>query len=95
MIAAARKRLAKSLSIRTRIASALITAVLATAGTPSAAAEATAEERAACTPDVFRLCASEIPNVSRIVSCMQRQRSKLSPACAAVFKPHTAERAAR
>ena len=48
---------------------------------------ATAEERAACTPDVFRLCSSEIPNVERIVACMKRERPKLSPTCARVFRP--------
>ena len=53
--------------------------------TPSFAA--TAEERAACTPDVFRLCSSDIPNVDRIVACMKRERPKLSPACAKVFNP--------
>ena len=30
-----------------------------------ALAQGTAEERQACTPDVFRLCSSEIPNVDR------------------------------
>lgn len=49
-----------------------------------------AEERAACTPDVFRLCSSEIPNVDRIVACMKRERSKLSSACRAVFRPEQA-----
>ena len=58
---------------------------------------ATAEERAACTPDVFRLCSSEIPNVTRIIACMKRERPKLSPACAAFFNaragaPQTATR---
>ena len=46
-----------------------------------------AEERAACTPDVFRLCSSEIPNVDRIVACMKREKTRLSPACRAVFHP--------
>lgn len=66
---------------------------------PSAAqgVTATAEERAACTPDVFRLCSSEIPNVTRIIACMKRERPKLSPACAAFFNaragaPQTATR---
>jgi hypothetical protein len=57
--------------------------------TPSLAV-GTAEERAACTPDVFRLCSSEIPNVDRIVACMKRERSKLSSACRAVFHPEQA-----
>jgi hypothetical protein len=45
----------------------------------------TAEQRAACTPDVFRLCASEIPNVDNIVACMKAKKPSLSPACRAVF----------
>ena len=44
----------------------------------------TAEQRAACTPDVFRLCASEIPNVNGIIACMKAKKSSLSPACRAV-----------
>ena len=50
----------------------------------------TAEQRAACTPDVFRLCSSEIPNVDRIVACMKRERAQLSTACRAVFRPEQA-----
>jgi len=49
-----------------------------------------AEERAACTPDVFRLCSSEIPNVDRIVACMKREKPRLSAACRAVFSPEQA-----
>jgi len=49
-----------------------------------------AEERAACTPDVFRLCSSEIPNVDRIVACMKRETPRLSPGCRAVFHPEQA-----
>lgn len=59
------------------------------------AVAATAEERAACTPDVFRLCSSEIPSVERIVACMKRERPKLSPACAKVFNPDGTKTATR
>ena len=41
----------------------------------------TADEQAACTPDVFRLCFFEIPNEDRIVACLNRNLSELSPAC--------------
>jgi hypothetical protein len=47
----------------------------------------TAEERAACTPDVFRLCSSEITNVTAIIACMKAKKSQLSPACRAAFNP--------
>jgi hypothetical protein len=39
---------------------------------------------------VFRLCSSDIPNVDRIVACLKRQRTSLSPACQAVFGTETA-----
>ena len=83
MIATAKSRIARSLSLRARIASACITVALVAHGTPSAAA--TAEERAACRSDVFRLCAGEIPNRGRIIACMKRNHSRLSPNCAVVF----------
>jgi hypothetical protein len=44
----------------------------------------TAEQRAACAPDVYRLCSSDIPNVGKIIVCMKREKSNLSPACRAV-----------
>jgi hypothetical protein len=78
------KHLTTSPSLHARFASALVALVIAGYAAPSAAA--TAEERQACTPDVFRLCSSEIPNVPKITACMKQNRSKLSPACAAVFK---------
>lgn len=45
----------------------------------------TADEQAACTPDVFRLCASEIPSEPKIVACLNRKIDKLSPACRKVM----------
>jgi hypothetical protein len=52
--------------------------------TPSSAI-GTEDQRAACTPDVFRLCSSEIPSVDRIVACLQREKPHLSDGCRAVF----------
>ena len=52
----------------------------------SAHAQGTPEQRRACTPDVYRLCAGEIPNVRAITACLRRQKGNLSPACAAVFE---------
>jgi hypothetical protein len=59
--------------------------VLSAAGSASAQ-QGTAEQRKACTPDVYRLCAGEIPNARAITSCLRRQKGSLSPACAAVFE---------
>jgi hypothetical protein len=52
----------------------------------SASAQGTPEQRRACTPDVYRLCAGEIPNARAITACLRRQKASLSPACAAVFE---------
>lgn len=51
----------------------------------AAAQQGTPEQRKACTPDVYRLCAGEIPNVRAITACLRRQKASLSPGCAAVF----------
>lgn len=51
-----------------------------------AAQQGTPEQRRACTPDVYRLCAGEIPDARAITACLRRQKSSLRPACAAVFE---------
>jgi hypothetical protein len=56
-------------------------------GAATAAAQGTEEERRACTPDAMRLCREYIPNVERIIACMEARRAELSPACQAFFKP--------
>ena len=53
---------------------------------PALADLATPEQRRACTPDVYRLCAGEIPNVRAITACLRRQKANLSEACRAVFE---------
>jgi hypothetical protein len=47
---------------------------------------ATPEQKRACTPDVYRLCPGEIPNVRAITACLRRQKASLSEACRAVFE---------
>jgi hypothetical protein len=49
----------------------------------------TPAQRAACRPDVFRLCAAEIPNVRAITACLAARISRLSPDCRAVFENRT------
>jgi hypothetical protein len=46
----------------------------------------TAEQRAACAPDVYRLCSSDIPNVEKIIVCMKKEKPNLSQACRAVVE---------
>ena len=62
-----------------------IAASLLGCGNAISAEIATAEQRAACTPDAFRLCSSEIPNIPAITACMRKNFENLSPACKAVF----------
>jgi hypothetical protein len=66
------------------VALGLLLALSATA--PAAAAPGTPEQKKACTPDVYRLCAGEIPNIRAITACLRRQRANLSDACRAVFE---------
>jgi hypothetical protein len=70
---------------RYRRASALGFLLTLIASGSAVAQQGTPEQRRACTPDVYRLCAGEIPNVRAITACLRRQRSSLSSACAAVF----------
>ena len=46
----------------------------------------TADEQAACTPDVLSLCFWDIPSEDRIVACLNRNLKKLSPACRKVIE---------
>ena len=44
------------------------------------------EQQMACTPDVWRLCGEQIPDVSRIVACLRQNTPQLSSGCRAVFQ---------
>jgi hypothetical protein len=46
----------------------------------------TMEQQMACTPDVWRLCGDQIPDVNRIVACLHRNTPNLSRDCRAVFE---------
>jgi hypothetical protein len=46
----------------------------------------TMEQQMACTPDVWRLCGTQIPDVDRIVACLRRNTPQLSEPCRAVFE---------
>jgi hypothetical protein len=46
----------------------------------------TFEQQLACTPDVFRLCNSEIPDVNRIVACLRQNTALLGDSCKAIFE---------
>jgi hypothetical protein len=57
----------------------------AIAFTGPASAQGTAAQRTACMGDAFRFCSADIPNVSRIETCLLQNRDRLSPACQAQF----------
>lgn len=67
-----------------------VTVVLAVAASLSAVTSTSsyafsAEAQSQCTGDAFRLCGSEIPNISKITACMMKQRTSLSSGCRAVM----------
>jgi hypothetical protein len=78
------KTVACSGSVRAAGALGLVLVLMVSASS-AFAAQGTPEQRKACTPDVYRLCAGEIPNVRAITACLQRQKGNLSPACRAAM----------
>ena len=74
-----------ALLFRSRRALALGFLLASMASGSAGAQQGTPEQRRACTPDVYRLCAGEIPNARAITACLRRQKASLSPGCAAVF----------
>jgi hypothetical protein len=66
-----------------------MSAVFGIAGqTPASSDEyrGTFEQQLACTPDVWRLCGDQIPDVNRIVACLRQNTPQLSGSCRAVFQ---------
>jgi hypothetical protein len=54
------------------------------------------EAQRLCTGDVMRLCSSEIPDRTRIIACMHKQKAQLSAGCRSVFgKPTSKSASAR
>ena len=79
-----------SVSQITRFALVLAIGIAATA--TARAEEGTYEQRMACTPDAFRLCGDQIPDIGAVKACMIANKSKLSAACRATFPKETAAR---
>ena len=72
-----------------RIVLSLVIAIGATAAIAPASSQeyrGTWEQQMACTPDVWRLCGDQIPDVSRIVACLRQNTPQLSSNCRAVFE---------
>ncbi len=60
---------------------ALSMSTLATTGSFAYSARA----REMCMGDAYRLCSAEIPNISRIIACMRRNKANLSSGCRSVM----------
>lgn len=71
----------------------LVATALLIAGASTYAQEGTPEQQEACTPEVFRLCQKFIPDRTAIINCLESNKSKLNPACRAVFSPSPRMRA--
>jgi hypothetical protein len=50
--------------------------------------QGTPQEQAACRPDSQRYCADAIPDTFRVLSCLQRNREKITNACRRVLESH-------
>jgi hypothetical protein len=50
--------------------------------------QGTPEERAACEPDVHKLCEAALPDPMRVLACLQANRAKISGACNRVLVSH-------
>lgn len=88
-----RQKGGEMMSLRTL---ALIGAVAAFPAVATAQDADSASDQVACTPDVYRLCSSLIPDQDAIVGCLEQNKRRLSPACRQVFsrpapKPDTDE----
>ena len=71
----------------------VVTAIMITAPLPAIAY--TQADADACTPDAMRLCASAIPDVSRVAFCLAHNTQQLNSGCAAVFNRARGASAAR
>ena len=65
----------------------MLATALAVSTLPAAGQGYSQEQEQACTPDAMRLCGAYIPDVDRITVCMIQNKSQLSPACRAHFRP--------
>jgi hypothetical protein len=63
----------------------LAPAMTATLPAGYALAQGTSEERAACSPDVRRLCKSAGDDTFVVLACLKQNRAKLSKACEKVL----------
>lgn len=61
---------------------------------PVLAQSHTADDEAACTPDVMKLCQQHVPKRDDIIGCLTEKKKELSPECFKVFTRPPAQQAA-
>jgi len=64
----------------------VLAALLCTSAASAQENRGTPEQRAACAPDAFRLCAGYISDSTRVEQCLRQSKSDLSEACRSVFE---------
>ena len=64
--------------------------ILAAGAASSQEYRGTWEQQMACTPDVWRLCSAQVPDVNSIVACLRANTPQLSSGCRAVFEANNA-----
>jgi hypothetical protein len=79
------ENLMKRIWKRTSSSTVLMLAITVFSTTGFALETTEAEARAACTWDVFRFCISAIPNLDRIIVCLEREKQNISKPCQAVL----------
>jgi hypothetical protein len=65
---------------------ALVAALLCATTAAAQENRGTPEQRAACAPDAFKLCAGYIPDPTRVEQCLRQNKSDLSDAFRSVFE---------
>ena len=80
---------------RRKIGLALAVVLSASTFATSSSFAFSSEAQQMCTGDAFRLCSSEIPNISKITACMVKNKSSLSAGCRAVMDRGDAEKKAK
>jgi hypothetical protein len=73
----------------------LAVAICLSAASSTASFAFSAEAQQMCTGDAFRLCSSEIPDVSAITACMLKKRANLSVGCRTVMDRDLAQQSSK
>ncbi len=76
--------MATPMSLQSLLAGCLLSIVSPLAGAADAF-HVTEAEKAACTQDAERLCASAYPDEQKLLACMKANRASLGPTCLPVF----------